>query len=142
IDVVLNSLTGTLAELTLSVVTRGGRFLEVGKRETLSNEAVKQLRPDVHHFTYDLGQEAAEDPSLVSSLLQEMLRSLATGAMAPLPVTEFADPKEAFRYMAEARHVGKIVVKRVEAPRAPGFYPDATYLITGGCGGLGLIFAE
>jgi acyl transferase domain-containing protein len=142
IDVVLNSLTGTLAELTLSIVARSGRFLEVGKRETLSSDVVKQLRPDVRHFTYDLGQEAAADPSLVSSLLQEILRSLAKGAMAPLPVTEFADPKEAFRYMAQARHIGKIIVTRMDAPRALELDPNATYLITGGCGGLGLIFAE
>ena len=102
----------------------------------------KQLRPDVRHFTYDLGQEVSADPSLVSSLLQEMLRSLAKGAMAPLPVTVFADPKEAFRYMAQARHIGKIIVSRVDAPRALELDPNATYLITGGCGGLGLIFAE
>ena len=143
VDVALNSLTGELAEKTLSILAFGGRFLEVGKRDTLSPEFVRQSRPDVRHFIYDLGEEAARDASLVPSLLRETLQSLATGALAPLPVTEFTDAKEALRYMAQARHIGKIVVK--QAHRSAGVLnpdPDATYLITGGWGGLGLLFAH
>jgi NADPH:quinone reductase-like Zn-dependent oxidoreductase/acyl carrier protein len=145
VDVVLNSLTGNLAVSTLSLLARGGRFLEVGKRETLSHEAVLRLRPDAHHFVYDLGEEAALDASLVPALLQELLQALAKGDIPSLPVTEFTDTKEAFRFMAQARHVGKIVVTRKDAAtlgKALRIDPDATYLITGGCGGLGLIFAD
>jgi NADPH:quinone reductase-like Zn-dependent oxidoreductase/NADP-dependent 3-hydroxy acid dehydrogenase YdfG/acyl carrier protein len=145
VDVVLNSLTGSLAEITLSLLAKGGRFLEVGKRETLSRDRVRQLRPDAHHFVYDLGSEAAADPSLVPSLLEEILRSLADGEIAPLPVTEFTAPQEAFRFMAHARHIGKIVVTRSDTSAiggAPKLDPHATYLITGGRGGLGLLFAE
>jgi acyl transferase domain-containing protein/NADPH:quinone reductase-like Zn-dependent oxidoreductase/acyl carrier protein len=144
VDVVLNSLTGTLAEATLSALAAGGRFLEVGKRDTLSREVVQRKRPDVGHFVYDLGEEAAADRSLVPALMQQLLRSLANGAIPALPVTEFTDPKEAFRFMAQARHVGKIVVNRANVTsRAHPMRidPDATYLITGGCGGLGQIFA-
>ena len=36
VNVVLNSLTGVLAEKTLSIVSKGGCFLEVGKRNTLA----------------------------------------------------------------------------------------------------------
>jgi acyl carrier protein len=58
-------------------------------------------------------------------------------------VTEFTDAKEALRFMVQARHIGKIVVKQEH--RAAGVLnpdPDATYLITGGWGGLGLLFAH
>jgi NADPH:quinone reductase-like Zn-dependent oxidoreductase/acyl carrier protein len=143
VDVVLNSLTGVLAEETLSVLAYGGRFLEVGKRDTLSPELVRQMRPDVRHFVFDLGEEAARDASLVPSLLQETLQSITTGALAALPVTEFTDAKEALRFMAQARHIGKIVVKQEHGSAGvlnPD--PDATYLITGGWGGLGLLFAQ
>ena len=88
---------------------------------------------------------AASDPSLVPALLKEMLESMATGAMSPLPVTEFTDAKEAFRYMAQARHIGKIVVSQDGYSQHNGplrLNPDATYLITGGWGALGLLFAE
>jgi polyketide synthase 12/myxalamid-type polyketide synthase MxaB len=143
VDVVLNSLTGVLAKETLSVLVYGGRFLEVGKRDTLSPEFVRQRRPDVRHFVFDFGEEAARDSSLVPSLLQETLHSITTGALAALPVTQFTDAKEALRYMAQARHIGKIVIK--QAHRSAGVLnpdPDATYLITGGWGGLGLLFAQ
>jgi len=145
VDVVLNSLTGQLAEKTLSILSTGGRFLEVGKRDTLSAEAVRRIRPDVRYSIYDLGEEAAKDSVLVPSLLAEMLRSLSSGVIPPLPITEFADPKDAFRYMAQARHIGKLVVTVPDAVSASASLKlncGATYLITGGCGGLGLIFAE
>jgi NADP-dependent 3-hydroxy acid dehydrogenase YdfG/acyl carrier protein len=143
VDVVLNSLTGLLAEKTLSVLAKGGCFLEVGKRDTLTRQEVRQMRPDVRHFVYDLGEEATEDPTLVPSLLEETLRLLAKDASAILPVSEFDDPRDAFRTMAQARHVGKIVIRQRHLSN--GFLrpdPNATYLITGGCGGLGLLFAE
>jgi 3-oxoacyl-(acyl-carrier-protein) synthase/NADPH:quinone reductase-like Zn-dependent oxidoreductase/acyl carrier protein len=143
VDVVLNSLTGVLAEETLSVLVYGGRFLEVGKRDTLSPELVRQRRPDVRHFVFDFGEEAARDASLVPSLLQETLQSIMTEALVALPVTQFTDAKEALRYMAQARHIGKIVVTQTHLSAGvlnPD--PDATYLITGGWGGLGLLFAQ
>ena len=145
VDIVLNSLTGVLAEKTLSIVSKGGCFLEVGKRNTLAADVVRRVRPDVRHFVYDFGQVAATDSSLVPALLKEMLESMTTGEMSPLPVTEFSDPKEAFRYMAQAHHIGKVVVSRKDTAsttRPLRLNRDATYLITGGYGGLGLLFAE
>ena len=43
--------------------------------------------------------------------------------------------------MAQARHIGKIVVHRAPAPRATTIRGDATYLITGGLGEIGLALA-
>jgi 3-oxoacyl-(acyl-carrier-protein) synthase/NADPH:quinone reductase-like Zn-dependent oxidoreductase/acyl carrier protein len=143
VDVALNSLTGALAEGTLSVVSKGGCFLEVGKRNTLSADRVRELRPDVRHFIYDLGEAAGADASLVPSLQRKMLAAFAAGEMAPLPVTEFTDAGEALRYLAQARHIGKVVVTRPDAAGAFGLQLGAhsTYLITGGYGSLGLLFA-
>ena len=47
---------------------------------------------------------------------------------------------DAFRYMAQARHIGKVVVTRRRCGRARAAAPSgrtATYLVTGGLGGLG-----
>jgi acyl transferase domain-containing protein/NADPH:quinone reductase-like Zn-dependent oxidoreductase/short-subunit dehydrogenase/acyl carrier protein len=143
VDVVLNSLTGTLAESTLHALAPSGCFLEVGKRDVLTKEQIALVRPDVKHFKYDLAEESNHDLSLVPTLMGEMLEMLASGAIAPLPVKEFDNPGDAFRFMAQARHTGKIAVTH------PGVVPDpilidpeATYLITGGTGGVGLRFAE
>jgi NADPH:quinone reductase-like Zn-dependent oxidoreductase/acyl carrier protein len=143
VDVILNSLTGELAERNLSVLAPGGRLLEVGKRDTLSAQQVQQRRPDVAYFIYDLGEESDRDASLIPTLLTEMLRLMKEGSLVPLPVTVFSDARGAFRYIAQARHIGKVVVSRaVDGHRKVPISPQATYLLTGGCGGLGLIFAE
>ena len=58
------------------------------------------------------------------------------GTCAPLPVTawDVRRAREAFRYMSQARHTGKIVLT---IPAAPD--PDGTVLITGGTGALGAL---
>jgi NAD(P)-dependent dehydrogenase (short-subunit alcohol dehydrogenase family) len=102
-----------------------------------------QLRPDVAHFQYDLSEEADRDPALVPGLMREMLEMLGRGELRPLPVTEFEVPGDAFRFIAQARHIGKIAVPRAgAAPDAVAIDPNATYMITGGTGGVGLHFAE
>jgi phthiocerol/phenolphthiocerol synthesis type-I polyketide synthase C len=143
VDVVLNSLTGDLADKNLSVLAPRGRLLEVGKRDMLSVQEVRQRRPDAGYFIYDLGEEAERDATLIPALMADLLRMMQEGSLPPLPVTSFADAREALRYMAQARHIGKIVVTRSfdQHAKVP-VSPHATYLITGGCGGLGLIFAE
>jgi myxalamid-type polyketide synthase MxaB len=77
------------------------------------------------------------EPLLVRGLLTEILRDIASGALRSLPSRAFAaaDAISAFRYMAQARHIGKIVVTQ---PSAIRIKPDRTYLITGGLGALGL----
>jgi NADPH:quinone reductase-like Zn-dependent oxidoreductase len=106
VDVILNSLTGELAEKNLSVLAAGGRLLEVGKRDTLSMQEVHERRPDVGYVIYDLGEEAERDSSLIPTLLAELLRLMKEESLVPLPVTAFSDVREAMRTMAQARHIG------------------------------------
>ena len=60
---------------------------------------------------------------------------------SPLPVTLFPleRVRDAMRFMAQARHVGKIVLttKAGRADPAPALVRDGTYWITGGLGALG-----
>jgi thioester reductase-like protein len=48
-----------------------------------------------------------------------------------------AQTAEAFRLMAQARQVGKLVISRGAQPAPLRLRPDATYLLTGGLGALG-----
>ncbi|CAF1592507.1 unnamed protein product, partial [Didymodactylos carnosus] len=57
--------------------------------------------------------------------------------------------EQAFRYMAQGKHVGKVVIKvynelnpRIRAIRKTWFSPQKTYIITGGLGGFGLELAQ
>jgi NADPH:quinone reductase-like Zn-dependent oxidoreductase/acyl carrier protein len=150
VDVVLNSLADEFVTESFSLLKPGGRFVELGKRGILSPEQAAERRPDVAYHVVDLAAGTAQDPSAVGELLESVRVELAQGAIRPLPLQVFErnEVVDAFRFMAQARHVGKIVVvdevSRAGVCRYPerGVRPDATYLITGGTGGLGLEVAR
>jgi NADPH:quinone reductase-like Zn-dependent oxidoreductase len=120
VDVVLNSLAGEFISESMRALADGGCFLELGKRDIWTPETVKELRPDIRYYAYDLGAEVQSDRGLLRPMLDEILASFSDGSLRPLPVTEFpfAELREAMRFMAQARHVGKIVL-RVANDRGP-----------------------
>jgi NADPH:quinone reductase-like Zn-dependent oxidoreductase/acyl carrier protein len=142
VHVVLNSLAGDFIAASLRALGSHGRFLELGKRDILTPQALAQLRPDVRYHVYDLGSEAQADRGLLRPMFDDLLGALANGSLHALPIKVFPldQAQEAFRYMAQARHVGKIVLLMpatdVQSRRIVS--ADATYLVTGGLGGLGL----
>ena len=147
VDIVLNSLAGKFIAKSVSVLAPGGRFLELGKRGILTREQFGEARPDCEYYAYDLGEEALADSSLLPGMYKDLLAAFAKGELRPLPLTTFSNERivEAFRFMAQAKHIGKIVVTKPASDAAAQTSPtklrlrdDATYLITGGLGGLGL----
>jgi acyl transferase domain-containing protein/NADPH:quinone reductase-like Zn-dependent oxidoreductase/SAM-dependent methyltransferase/NADP-dependent 3-hydroxy acid dehydrogenase YdfG len=146
VDVVLNSLAGEFIPKSFGVVARSGRFLELGKRDLWTDAQVAALDKGVEYFVIDWGQTARESPALVAGMFQEVMRLVQTRVLPPLPRRTFAgaDVVEAFRFMAQARHIGKIVVTQpAEAPLgATAVRGEAAYLVTGGLSGLGLLAAN
>ena len=152
IDIVLNSLTGDFIPKSLAVLRAGGRFLEIGKSGIWDEGKVTELRPDVSYHVIYLGQTLANDPALVRSLFCSILESIAKRDLKPLPFRAFTleNAIDAFRYMARARHIGKVVITQtadgvetaVAGPAAPLIDADASYLVTGGLGALGLHVAK
>lgn len=154
VDVVLNSLSGEAIRKNLEVLAPYGRFLEIGIRDIYENSRIGLL-PFQKNLTYsaiDLARLSMERPGVFSELLREVMDRLARGSLQPLPTTCFpiSRAEEAFRHMAQARQIGKIVLSLEEddvliEPRREaigGLRADRTYLITGGLGGLGLSLAR
>ena len=139
VDVVLNSLKGDWVDASFAALAEGGRFVELGKIETWSREAAAQRRPDALYLPFDLLEVAAADPALVRGLLLELLADLEAGQYVPIPLQTFPIERsvEAFRLMAQARHVGKVVITQGERPFPWLIGPEATYLVTGAFGGIG-----
>ena len=145
----LNALAGDFIPASLRTLAPGGRFLELGKRGIWTADAVAKIRPDIGYHPYDLGALAQSDHALLPPMYESILAALADGSLRPLPVTVFplARAADALRYMAQARHIGKVVVQ-VAADGAPGgssavaISAAATYWITGGLGALGLETAD
>ena len=148
-DIVLNSLSGDFIPKSFEVLKPGGRFVEIGKLGVWSEDRVRRTRPDVSYWTFDLGQVAERDPELVGSMLNELAQEFEQGRLQPLPLTTFsiAEAPHAFRYMAQARHIGKVVLSQSRGSGTGARSPatirgDASYLITGGFGGLGREVAQ
>ena len=154
VDVVLNSLAGEFIPKSLSVLRSGGRFLEIGKVDFLRNTPLDLglLGENISFFAIDLSQIMQKRPDLSSLLLREVVRYFEEDELEPLPFETFTISKavDAFRHMAQAKHIGKVIVSldedeirvvpKAEEPVTLG--PDGTYLVTGGLGGLGLTVAR
>ncbi|HSR96290.1 MAG TPA: SDR family NAD(P)-dependent oxidoreductase [Kofleriaceae bacterium] len=139
VDVVLNSLTGPAIEASLSLLRPGGRFIELGKREIWSVDRVRARQPTVEYRVLDL---AEIDEGHLGRILREICEAIETQKLAPLPVRTFPldEAIAGFRHMARAQHIGKIVfeIRDRGAAMPTGVRRDATYLVTGGLGGIGL----
>ncbi|WP_245392354.1 type I polyketide synthase [Salinicola endophyticus] len=155
VDVVLNSLAGEAINQNLRVLNPFGRFIELGKRDFYENTKVglRPFRNNLSYFGVDSDQLMRELPRLTGELFGEMMALFADGTLAPLPYTAFGSDRvvEAFRYMQQARQIGKVVVTYERPPQiAPTPSDDltltldaaATYVVTGGLGGFGLATAE
>ncbi len=156
IDVVLNSLAGEAIDRNLRILKPFGRFLELGKRDFQENTKIglRPFRNNISYFGIDADLLMKERPELAEKLFREVMALFGEGVLKPLPYRcfEAEDIVDAFRYMQQSRHIGKIVVTYqsgihpVHAPRREKrrleLTADASYLVTGGLSGLGLKTAE
>ncbi|HEY0508218.1 MAG TPA: SDR family NAD(P)-dependent oxidoreductase [Blastococcus sp.] len=128
-DVVLNSLAGEFVDASLRLLRPGGRFLEMGKTDLRQPEGVEYHAFDISRLSLDQ----------LHGPMNELLALFAEGAIEPLPVRSWPVGRavEAFRFMSQAKHVGKLVLTM-----PPVWDRDGTVLITGGTGGLGGVLAR
>ena len=144
VDIVLNSLTGEgFIEASLSCLAQGGRFVELARRDILSEDEMAALRPDVAYSILDLYVLKQQDPERPGAALKEVLARMATGDLAPLRHTRWplAETSAAMGFMRAARHIGKIVLT-MPPLRSGRLRQDGTYVVTGGLGGIGCALAE
>jgi NADPH:quinone reductase-like Zn-dependent oxidoreductase/non-ribosomal peptide synthetase component F/acyl carrier protein len=154
VDLVLNSLPGPFLEKSLAVLAPHGRFLELGKRDIYGDTplGLKALRRNVAFFAIDLANVDPRRAATVRAALDELEGHLAAGRIAPLPFERFPASRvvDAFRHMAQAKHIGKVVVElddpalevALDPDRPLRLRADASYLVTGGLGGFGLEVAR
>ena len=154
VDLVLNSLSGEAIDKSLSVVRSCGRFIEIGLSDFFKNRRVgtKALRKNVSLFAVDLTTAFEMRPMLHRAVLNEVFSRLGQTGVTPLPHRVFPVGRiaDAFRQMAEAKNIGKLVISMKDAeglrvketPQPVAVRAEGTYLITGGLGGFGLAVAN
>ncbi|WP_328731348.1 SDR family NAD(P)-dependent oxidoreductase [Vreelandella azerica] len=156
VDVVLNSLAGEAINQNLRALRPFGRFLELGKRDFYENTHIglRPFRNNLSYFGIDSDQLMKVQPALTQRLFGEMMALFNDGTLSPLPFTAFNHSQviDAFRYMQQARQIGKVVVTYEQPIAAQTKQPlgsgelslssEASYLVTGGLGGFGLKTAQ
>ncbi|NEA64070.1 type I polyketide synthase [Streptomyces sp. SID12488] len=138
VDVVLNSLAGEFVDASLRLLTSdGGRLLEMGKTDIRDAERVAADHPGVAYLWYDL---VSADVEHVGRMLAEMMPLFHSRELRPLPTSAWDVRRavDAFRFMSQARHTGKLVLTMPST----AFDPNGTVLVTGGTGALGGLVAR
>ncbi|MBA6441802.1 type I polyketide synthase [Streptomyces sp. GMR22] len=153
VDVVLNSLSGAAIRAGLECLRPFGRFVELGVRDILSDAplGLSPLRHNITFSTVDLRELQLDRPREYAAMLREVLTAIGEGRLRPLRCTTYplAEVTDAFRQMAGARHIGKLVLTIPQEGRLDAVLPDGpltvrdggTYIVTGGLRGLGLATA-
>ena len=136
VHVVLNSLAREYVDASLALLPRGGRFLELGRTDLRDADAVGRVHPGVRYRALELFEAG---PERIGTMLAELCELLVSGAIRPLPRAcyDIREARAAFRFMANARHVSKIVLRPPRRQQNEG-----ALLITGGTGELGQLLAR
>ncbi|KUL43815.1 polyketide synthase [Streptomyces sp. NRRL F-4489] len=154
VDVVLNSLSGAAIRTGLETLRPFGRFVELGVRDILSDApmGMRPLRHNVTLRTVDLIELRRHRPGAFAAVWQEVLDAFGAGQLTPLHCTEYPLPEAttAFRTMAAADHLGKLVLTVPSSGQARAVLPEldlpvregGAYLVTGGLRGVGLATAR
>lgn len=151
VDVILNSLTGDLLQESWACLSKYGRFIDIGKRDTTHKTRLEMPHADrnASFTTVDMFGLLAERPKQVKRLVYDVSRLLNWGKIRPAaPITTFpiSDVETAFKTMQNSRTEGKLVIVPhaddiVKAPPSKRLNnllkSDATYILIGGTGGLG-----
>ncbi|XP_068199679.1 fatty acid synthase [Antennarius striatus] len=162
VDVVLNSLAEEKLQASIRCLARHGRFLEIGKYDLSNNSSLGMAlflkNVTFHGILLDaLFEESNQEWEDVYNLLKE---GIMGSVVQPLKTTVFErdQVEEAFRYMAQGKHIGKVVLQvrseekdaevQTDSPLSlPAIcrtfcLPSHSYIITGGLGGFGLELAQ
>ncbi|WP_435882329.1 type I polyketide synthase [Streptomyces kronopolitis] len=136
VDVVLDSLAREFVDASLRLLPRGGRFLEMGKTDVRDPGEVAAAHEGVRYRAFDLFDAG---PERIGEMLTALVALFEQDVLRPLPLTAWDVRKapEAFRYLSQAKNVGKVVLTMPVPLDAEG-----TVLVTGGTGGLGALVAR
>ncbi|MDR3662113.1 MAG: sulfolipid-1 biosynthesis phthioceranic/hydroxyphthioceranic acid synthase [Mycobacterium sp.] len=154
VDVVLNSLTGAAQRAGVELLTFGGRFVEIGKRDIYGDTRMGlfPFRRNLSFYALDLALLTLTNPDITRGMLETIFGQIADGVLPVPETTHFplSDAATAIRVMGAAGHTGKLVLdipntgeyQAVVAPEQVSVYrADSSYIVTGGLSGLGLFLA-
>lgn len=153
VDVVLNALPPRTISTSLSVLKPRGRFVDLSNFYTGAQVDMRPFQKGLSLIAFDLDQLMQTDAAFVDGLFQDAMQFVHDHHLPPISQQVFpiADVQKAFRHMAQAQHIGKVVVDvancadvSVYPSEKTSFSldPEGVYLVTGGLRGFGLATAH
>jgi polyketide synthase 1/15 len=139
VDVVLNSLANEFVDASLRLLVRGGRFIEMGKTDIRDAQVIAAEYAAVRYQAFDLIEAG---PVRLQEMLNELTGLFDSRVLQRPPVRtwDVRRAAEAYRFISQARHVGKVALTM---PSALGDeLSEGTVLITGGTGMAGAELAR
>ena len=90
-----------------------------------------------------MAQVAQDNPDQIQQMFSELNLEFENENLPFLPYQAFEieNSREAFRFMSQAKHIGKIIITQKDTDQFT-IKKDATYIITGGLGGVGIVTTE
>ena len=154
VDVVLNSLPGAAQRAGVELLTFGGRFIEIGKRDIYGDTRMGlfPFRRNLAFYALDLALLTLTTPDVTRGMLETIFGQIADGTLPVPETTHFplSDGATAIRVMGAAGHTGKLVLDiphtgeylvALDPGQVPVYRSDGSYIVTGGLSGLGLFLA-
>lgn len=154
VDVVLNALSGVGIDKSLECLAPFGRMVEIGKRDLAEDKPIGlgSLYRNNAYSVIDLSTLPTDKPKRFQKLLAAVEQKVALGTYQPLPATYFPVSRtaEAMRTLFQAQHIGKVVVDlnepivnvHVALGKNIELSLEASYLVTGGLKGFGVVIGD
>jgi len=156
VDVVLNSFSGEGLRRSLDCLASFGRFVDISKIDIQNSEQLPMatFSRNITYSSVDLAVVFEKSKALMGELMQSVMKLVASGEVRvpqPLHIYRSSELQEAFRFLQGGKNTGKTVVELhkddlvpVVPSTRPTYYFDenASYVITGGLGGLGRSIAR
>lgn len=146
VDIVLNSFIGDYIHKNVDVLKAGGRFVEIGEREILTEQQVKAYNKAFEYYPFTLFEISRDQPAEIREMFEALQTVWESPAFTGIPYQPYSaeNIKEAFRVMQQGKHKGKLVIELCPgsaASQTPVQHTRAA-LITGGLGGIGWAVAQ
>ncbi|AZC26527.1 GNAT family N-acetyltransferase [Pseudomonas sessilinigenes] len=123
VDVVINTLADDALQKGFNCLAPGGRYVELAMTALKSARSIdlSRLNDNQSFISIDLRKQTRDNPVLLQELADEMTRLLEAGVIRPTlsRVFAFSEVQDAYRWLADRRNIGKVVVRVPQATVVP-----------------------
>ncbi|KAI0020262.1 hypothetical protein F4780DRAFT_742638 [Xylariomycetidae sp. FL0641] len=151
VDVVLNSLSGTGLRVSWECVAPFGRFIDLGRADILANAGLPMggFAGNISYSAIDLRHLLLSNQALSSELFRNTMNLLARGIINhPVPIHKYpvSEVESAFRFIQSGKSMGRVLLTAERSDLVQKYVREysswkldsaASYLISGGLGGVG-----